>query len=341
MVPLPSRVAIVVRTKDRPLLLRRALADVAAQEFGDWRLVIVNDGGDPAGVEELLADLDAELRERIAVLHHAEPLGMEAASNAGLAATSGEYVCIHDDDDTWEPTFLATTVAHLDAHPEDAAVVTRTEIVYEEIHGSHVVETGRGPFWNELPAISLSDLLRTNRFVPIQLLYRRSVHDELGPYRADLPVVGDWEFNLRLARAHTIGLIDEVLAYWHQRPQARGSMRNSVAADQAQAAADLRIRDQLLKEHVAAHGMGDLLYLTRYLQGEFDHLHRRLTELDARLGELEGRLDDTAGSDALTGRLDLLGDQLLDVEHAVGESGVIGFARRKYHALRSRMRRRR
>lgn len=321
MVPTQSRVAIVMRTKDRPLLLRRALADVAAQEFGDWRLVIVNDGGDPAGVDELLADLDDDLRARITVLHHAESLGMEAASNEGLAASAGEYVCIHDDDDTWEPAFLATTVAYLDAHPEDAAVVTRTEIVYEEIHGSHVVETGRGPFWNELPAISLSDLLRTNRFVPIQLLYRRSVHDAIGPYRADLPVVGDWEFNLRLAQAHTIGLIDEVLAYWHQRPRAQGSLSNSVAAERQRAAADLRVRDQLLREHVAAAGMGDLLYLTRYLQGEFDHLHRRF--------------------DDLNGRLDHLGQRLDAVEHAAHEHGLVGLARRTYHALGGRLRRRR
>ncbi len=321
MVSESSRVAVVVRTKDRPLLLRRALADVAAQEFGDWRLVIVNDGGDPAGVEDLLAELDADLRRRIAVVHHAEPLGMEEASNAGLAATTSDYVGIHDDDDTWEPRFLAATVAYLDAHPEDAAVVTRTEIVYEEIHGSHVVETGRGPFWNELPAISLSDLLRTNRFVPIQLLYRRSVHDGVGPYRADLPVVGDWEFNLRLAQAYTIGLIDEVLAYWHQRPRAQGDLSNSVSDEQARAAADLRVRDQLLKERVAADGMGDLLYLTHYLQGEFDHLHRRLDTLNDRLDELDERLG--------------------AVEHAARESGLLGFARRKYYALTGSLRQRR
>lgn len=320
MVPPQSRVAIVMRTKDRPLLLRRALADVAAQEFGDWRLVIVNDGGDPAGVDALLADLDDDLRVRVAVLHHEESLGMEAASNAGLAASGSEYVCIHDDDDTWEPAFLEMTVAYLDAHPEDAAVVTRTEIVYEEIHGSHVVETGRGPFWDELPAISLSDLLGTNSFVPIQLLYRRSVHDEVGPYRADLPVVGDWEFNLRLAQAHTIGLIDEVLAYWHQRPAAQGSLSNSVSAERQHAAADLRVRDQLLREHVAVAGMGDLLYLTRYLQGEFDHIHHRLDDLNGRLDHLDRRLD--------------------AVEQAAHEHGFVGFARRKYYALSGRLRRR-
>ncbi len=33
----PARVAVVMRTKDRPLLLRRALLDVLAQSFLDWR----------------------------------------------------------------------------------------------------------------------------------------------------------------------------------------------------------------------------------------------------------------------------------------------------------------
>lgn len=39
------RVSVIMRTKDRDVLLRRALSDVARQTFTDWGLVIVNDGG--------------------------------------------------------------------------------------------------------------------------------------------------------------------------------------------------------------------------------------------------------------------------------------------------------
>lgn len=319
-----------MRTKDRPVLLRRAMADVAAQEFADWQLIIVNDGGAPEPVEALMADLDADMAARINVLHHPESLGMEAASNAGVEASSSEFVCVHDDDDTWDRRFLSATVGHLEAHPDDAAVVTRAEIVVEEFHGSHVVETGRTALWPDLVAISLSDLIRTNRFVPIQVLYRRDVHDVIGPFRDDLPVVGDWEFHLRLAQAFTIGLLDDVLAFWHQRPSAVGTQANSIAADHRHRAADLRVRDALLREHVAANGMGDLLYLTRYLQGEFDHLHHRLNDLNQRFDAIDDRIE------AVNQRLEHTERRLEQVEAVARDSGLTGTLRRKYYALRDR-----
>lgn len=308
-----ARVAIVMRTKDRPLLLRRALADVARQTFMDWHLVVVNDVGAREPVDALVAGLDADVAARVEVLHREASQGMESASNAGIAASNSEFCCIHDDDDTWDPRFLERTVAHLDAHPGEAAVVARAQVVNEEVRGEQVVETGREDFWPELVAISLSDLLRTNRFVPIQVLYRRSVHESVGMFREDLPVVGDWDFHLRLAQAFRIGLIDDVLAFWHhRRAHDAGALANSVLAEEHHQRADLLVRDEALKAHVAEHGMGDLLYLTRYLQGEFDHLHRRLNHLENRLDELEA------------------------VSREVGFTSTL---RRKYHGLRSRARR--
>ena len=38
---------------------------------------------------------------------------MEAASNAGIKATNGELIVIHDDDDTWHPDFLKKCVCVL------------------------------------------------------------------------------------------------------------------------------------------------------------------------------------------------------------------------------------
>lgn len=317
-----TRVAVVMRTRDRPLLLARALRDVVAQDFTDWQLTIVNDGGAREPVAALVAGLPAAVQPRVAVVHHEEPRGMEAATNSGLAASSSEFVCIHDDDDTWDPRFLSVTVRHLDAFPADAAVVVRTEIVLEEIRGERVVELGRKPFWSELPAITLFDLIRTNRFVPISLLYRRAVHDSIGPFNEDLQVVGDWEFHLKLTQHFRVGLVDQTLAFWHQRPAQSGVLGNSVlVAEREHDRADLLLREQALKDHVARNGMGDLLYLTRYLQGEFDQLQRRITSLERFIEDRDRKSQDRAQS----------------VEEAVREAGLVAFLRRKWYTLRARL----
>ena len=49
-----ATVGIVVRTKDRPQFLTRALRSITAQSYADWQAIIVNDGGDPATVREVV-----------------------------------------------------------------------------------------------------------------------------------------------------------------------------------------------------------------------------------------------------------------------------------------------
>ena len=43
-------VAIITRTKDRPLFLARCIESILSQDFQNWTHIIVNDGGDPANV---------------------------------------------------------------------------------------------------------------------------------------------------------------------------------------------------------------------------------------------------------------------------------------------------
>ena len=50
-----TQVAVITRTKDRPILLRRAIESVLRQSFGEWVHVIINDGGNPSTVDFLVA----------------------------------------------------------------------------------------------------------------------------------------------------------------------------------------------------------------------------------------------------------------------------------------------
>lgn len=267
------------------MFLERALADIGGQTFTDVVVAVVNDGGDPAGVDAAVAALPEGLRAKVTVLHNSTSTGMEAASNRGLRATASEFCCIHDDDDLWAPTFLERTVAFLDADPAARMVCTRIEIQFERAcpDGSFEVY-GRKPFWRHIPRISVMDLLVMNRVVPIGICYRRSLHDDIGYYDESLPVVGDWEFNLRVSTRYPIGLIDEVLAYWRQRPDTTGPAANSVFGNHEQhGASDLAVRDAAIRDHVAggAH-VAPYLYqahLAREADRRAEHLERRIEDL--------------------------------------------------------------
>ncbi|MGO4679830.1 glycosyltransferase family 2 protein [Microbacterium sp. 2MCAF23] len=272
-----ERVGIVVRTKDRPAMLARALDDILSQRFEDWRAVIVNDGGDSAAVDRVIAAVRVAARGRISAVHRSDSKGRSAAANIGVQALTGDYVVLHDDDDLWHPDFLAATVDWLDRNPGDGGVVARTEIVYERETATGFEETGRVPFWPALTAITYAELLQVNRFVPIAYLYRRSLHDEVGYYREDVHAAEDWEFNLRVAARHPIGFLGgQVLAYWMQRPNSTGALGNSMfLLESEHEYYDRRIRDEALRAYVAGHGDGLALFLARYVQ---DEVSRQLDE---------------------------------------------------------------
>ena len=80
-----------MRTKNRPLLLGRALDSVLAQTYGDWRLVVVNDGGEAGPVDALLAARRDAMAGRSRVIHNPASVGMEAASNIALRSEPADY----------------------------------------------------------------------------------------------------------------------------------------------------------------------------------------------------------------------------------------------------------
>jgi glycosyltransferase involved in cell wall biosynthesis len=301
-----ATVGIVVRTKDRPHFLTRALRSITSQTYADWHAYVVNDGGDPAGVAAVVAALPEADRARVTVIDHDESRGRWPSANAGVRAATdagSAYLVLHDDDDTWAPAFLERAAAHLDAHPLAPGVVSRIEIVGEEAGDGPdgYVETGREMFQGHLLDPTLGDTLLFNRFVPIGFLYRRELHDEVGPYDEDLSVVGDWEFNLRILARWTLEYVgDEPLAYWHQRPTVTGADGNSViSAGRDHEKYDALVRDAALRSYVGEHGLGLVLYLTKFID-------RRLVDVEEGL------------------RRDI---------HS-GESGVVAYRRLRESALR-------
>lgn len=277
------KVSIIMRTKDREILLKRALFDVSRQTYANFELIIVNDGGVAKTVDALL-EKHNYLEGRAQAIHNPQSTGMEHASNQGISAATGKYICIHDDDDTWNPCFLEECVNYLEAHPDHGGVAVRTEIVYEEIKGNKVVENGRVIAWPEVDQFSISRLMKSNIAVPISCMYPKAVIEKLGGFRADLPVVGDWEFHLRLAIAYQVGfLADKKLAYWHQRPAQGGSLGNSVfEAERKHRYFDLQVRDDYLREYAEKNGVGALLWQAAVMNGLFgsnnDPIHRSRKE---------------------------------------------------------------
>lgn len=250
-------VAVITRTKDRPFLLERAVRSVLKQTFQDWLHVVVNDGGDPAPVERLLRAHAQVYAGRVILMSAEESLGMEAASNLGIRGSVSDYVLIHDDDDSLQPAFLERALGYLDAAnwPTLKGVITLSNLVYERIEGDTIVVQGTSLYREMSGCVGIAEMAVVNQFPPISFLYHRDVLDEIGLYDERLPVLGDWDFNLRFLSSFDIGVFPEPLANYHQRPTTSSAQYgNSLFAQKERHAFyDRIIRNGQLR---AAHAQG-------------------------------------------------------------------------------------
>ena len=101
MTSAPTLVSVIVPTRDRPALLREALASIRAIE-NDWlkfEILVGDNGSDPAS--------KLAVAEFGAFYMTVAKAGAGAARNAGLKLAKGEFIAFLDDDDVWLPKEFA------------------------------------------------------------------------------------------------------------------------------------------------------------------------------------------------------------------------------------------
>lgn len=219
-------VAVITRTKDRPLLLERAIKSVMNQSFEGLMMVIVNDGGSPKPIEELLRKHKRLIAGRVKLINNESSTGMENAANTGVKNSDSKYIAMLDDDDTWHPDFLKTTVEFLENNPYEG-VVTASTIISESIEGNKIKKLGEERFV-PLTQINYFSMLGANQFPNNAFVFSRQAQKKTGDYDQSVDVLGDWEFNMRFLKNYDIHFIDKPLVYYHQRQSQTGSLGNSI-----------------------------------------------------------------------------------------------------------------
>jgi LmbE family N-acetylglucosaminyl deacetylase len=184
-------VSVVVRTRDRPALLRQALSSVAVSTYRRLEVILVNDGGAaPAAPGDFpfpLLRVDLE-RNR----------GRAAAANAGVGAARGDWILFLDDDDLIAPEHVETLV-RLARGTGARAVYTDAAVgVYEPDGATGWAARARTlPYSRDFDR----DLLLFDNYIPFHtVLVERDLYREVGPFDESLEFFEDWDLLIRLSR---------------------------------------------------------------------------------------------------------------------------------------------
>jgi glycosyltransferase involved in cell wall biosynthesis len=204
---------VIVPTKDRPELLRAAIAAIVDQDYaGPVEVVVVFDT--PAEQADFTLVQEGG-RRTVRVVTNSRSAGLAGGRNTGILAAQGELIAFCDDDDEWLPGKLTAQVDALEAAPGAAFVCTGIQVHYAD----RVVD-------RVLPGeqITLAALLRDRmtELHPSTFLMRRdAVVDGFGLVDEEIPgsYAEDYEFLLRAARsAPLVNLrVPYVIVRWHAR----------------------------------------------------------------------------------------------------------------------------
>jgi len=206
-------VSIIVRTKDRPKLLQRALRSIASQIYRPIEVLLVNDGGCDLAIDEIGAILgDVSLN----YLRLEKNTGRAHAGNVGIGNAKGTYIGFLDDDDELYPIHVATLVSFLEQSDYKVAY-TDSLMVYKEYNPqthelNHEVQSE--------VAFSYDfnyDRLVFENYIPFMcLLFERKPIVTSGGFDTSFELYEDWDLLIRIGEHYSFYHIKQVTANYNQ-----------------------------------------------------------------------------------------------------------------------------
>ncbi|MEA2489205.1 MAG: hypothetical protein QOH21_997 [Acidobacteriota bacterium] len=177
-------VSVVIRTKDRPALLREAIESVRASGY-PCEIVVVNDGG-------ARVDVDG-----VTLIEHAQSRGRSVAANEGVRVAKNAFIAFLDDDDLHYPEHLPTltaaaTTAHAGWYSDAVSAFLRPGT-----SGAYETHSRQRLYTHDFDR----ELLLVDNYIPLPtILIPRASFLDLGGFDPEFDLFEDWDFLIRLGQ---------------------------------------------------------------------------------------------------------------------------------------------
>jgi glycosyltransferase involved in cell wall biosynthesis len=198
-------VSVVIPTRDRPVLLRRALACALCQIGVEVEVIVVDDGS--------VRPLPPHPDPRVRVLRNETSLGPAAARNRGIEAASAPWTALLDDDDLWVPEKLVRQFAAAERVPGARWIGCGALLVDPRLRPLRKLELP--------PEGEVEDLfLCRNRLMAggSVALVDTALLRELGGFATDLRNFEDWDLWIRIAQRSPIAACEDRLVGYVRAP---------------------------------------------------------------------------------------------------------------------------
>lgn len=208
-------VSVCIGAYNRKDYIRECVDSALGQTWSRKEIIVVDDASTD-GTREILQAYGDSIR---LILRDTNSGICPVTRNQAARAARGDYVAFLDSDDVWHPDKLRQQVAFMEAHPDIPLCHTLCNVIDAQSrvvgvrHGAEVVPaTGR-----------IFERLLDHCWVTIStVMVRKTLFDDVGWFNPAPPygyLGEDYEFFLRTARKHSIGLVPSVLAGFRKAGQ--------------------------------------------------------------------------------------------------------------------------
>lgn len=187
-------VTIYIPTKNRLVLLKRAVQSVMAQTYRPIELIIVSDGATD-GTCEYIRSLHADTDIDIKLIHNDKSVGACEARNQALNAASGDYITGLDDDDLFLPHRVTQFVAEWQRRE-------RNNEAFSCLFDRRIVDYGTKVMLVNLDTSVTAEQLVTENSVGNQVFCTPQRMLAAGGFDCAMPAWQDWELWMRLLERH-------------------------------------------------------------------------------------------------------------------------------------------
>lgn len=216
---LPS-ISIVMPVFNAERYLSQALESLLGQTYGDFELIVIDDGSTDTGgkVIEKYRALDARI-----VVRRQENLGVTEALNRGLAMARGEYLARMDADDIALPNRFARQIEFMRDHPQVGLLATRCRL----LHSDGTLSDQRDLATSDLE-IRWASLFQNPLAHPTVMMRRRILEQHDLRYSFDWPAIEDYDLWTRLLPLTQAATLDEPLLLYRVHPESVCSRRREL-----------------------------------------------------------------------------------------------------------------
>ena len=210
-----SSISVIIPAYNAEKFIGEAIESVLNQTRPAKEIIVVDDAS-----TDRTAEIARSFGERVKVLVNEVNSGPGHSRNAGVAASTGDYLAFLDADDKWLPEHLENLAGLLDMWPETGLAFCQIEFVGR-----------KSGMWPERidgflePRAAFFDMLRNIVCVPSAMMVRRRIHEHIGGFDAATYFAGrrrvqaeDLDYVIRLSRAaQLVASPRTTVQYrWHQ-----------------------------------------------------------------------------------------------------------------------------